>query len=358
MYCFERYMGHLKKKVKNKAKVEGSIVEQYINEEISTFCTYYFEPHIKTKHRTGDRHYDGGNQDDTHEFDGIPDIFSQAGRGSGKEIQIWLQDRDYHIAHTYILQNCDQLRSFERLFDESMIATNPGITENNLTELREKTYSSWLQKHVEDTLNNNSYPNWLLSLAHGPMVQVTSWPMYFCRGYMFHTYDHGKDKKNANYGVCVKGVTPSSSSEEAAEFYGVLKEIYELHYPGPVDLKVVVFKCDWYDSTIGKGIRKNKSGIIDINAKRHYQKYDPFVLASQADQVCYVPYPRMTQPKKINNGKQQLRYSQEEKYWSTKIWISLHCNMITLILLSNLIHCTLRHYYIQMVNQKILMIQY
>lgn len=150
---------------------------------------------------------------------------------------------------------------------------------------------------MEDTWKNNSYPEWLLSLVHGPMVQVTCWPMYFSRGYLFHTYDHGKDKKNANYGVCVKGTTSSGSSGEH-DFYGILREIYELHYPGTVDLKVVVFKCDWYDSTIGKGIRINKSGFIDINAKGRYEKYDPFVLVSQADQVCYVPYPRMTQPKK------------------------------------------------------------
>lgn len=137
---------------------------------------------------------------------------------------------------------------------------------------------------------------WLQTLVHGPMVQVKCWPMYFCRGYIFHTYDHGKDKKNANYGVCVKGTSTGSSEEP--DFYGVLREVFELRYPGSVDLKVVVFKCDWYDSTIGKGLRINKSGIIDINANRHYEKYDPFVLASQTDQVCYVPYPRMTRPKK------------------------------------------------------------
>jgi len=150
---------------------------------------------------------------------------------------------------------------------------------------------------VEDTWKDNSYPEWLLSIVHGPMVKVTCWPMYFCRGYIFHTYDHGKNKKNANYGVCVKGTTSSSSNEEA-DFYGILREIYELHYPGHVDLKVVVFKCDWYDSKVGRGIRRNKSGIIDINSKRHYEEYDPFVLASQAHQVCYVSYPRMTQPRK------------------------------------------------------------
>lgn len=100
--------------MKNKAKVEGSIVEQYINEEISTFCSYYFESHIKTKTRRGDRHYDGGNQEDTYMVEAIPDIFSQPGRRSGKEKETWLRDEDYHIAHTYVLRNCDQLRPFER----------------------------------------------------------------------------------------------------------------------------------------------------------------------------------------------------------------------------------------------------
>jgi hypothetical protein len=44
-----RYLFHLKKKVKNKAHVEASICEAYIVEEISTFISYYFEPHLRTK---------------------------------------------------------------------------------------------------------------------------------------------------------------------------------------------------------------------------------------------------------------------------------------------------------------------
>ncbi|CAA7060114.1 unnamed protein product [Microthlaspi erraticum] len=59
MYPFERFMYHLKKKAKNKAKVEGSIVEQYVNEEISDFSSYYFESHIETKSRNTSRSDDG-----------------------------------------------------------------------------------------------------------------------------------------------------------------------------------------------------------------------------------------------------------------------------------------------------------
>ena len=103
-----------------------------------------------------------------------------------------------------------------------------------------------------------------------------------------------KDKTNANYGVCD---TSSHGSSGEPDFYGVLQEIYELCYPGPVHLKIVLFKCDWYDSTVGKGIRVNKSGIIDVHTGTRHEKYYPFMLASQTDQVCYVLYPRVTHKK-------------------------------------------------------------
>ena len=53
-------MFNLKKKVKNKAHVEASICETYIVEEISTFISYYFEPHMRTRINRVPRHDDGG----------------------------------------------------------------------------------------------------------------------------------------------------------------------------------------------------------------------------------------------------------------------------------------------------------
>jgi hypothetical protein len=54
------YLFNLKKKVKNKAHVEASICEAYIVEEISTFISYYFEPHLRTRINHVSRHDDGG----------------------------------------------------------------------------------------------------------------------------------------------------------------------------------------------------------------------------------------------------------------------------------------------------------
>jgi len=53
---------NLKKKIKkkNKAHVEASIYKAYIVEEISTFISYYFKPHLRIRINSVPRHDDGG----------------------------------------------------------------------------------------------------------------------------------------------------------------------------------------------------------------------------------------------------------------------------------------------------------
>jgi hypothetical protein len=55
-----KYLFNLKKKVKNKVYVEASICEAYIVEEISTFISYYFKPHLRTRIKRIPRHDDDG----------------------------------------------------------------------------------------------------------------------------------------------------------------------------------------------------------------------------------------------------------------------------------------------------------
>jgi len=47
-YQWYRYMFYLKKKVTNKAKVEGSIYEAYLIDEITNFASYYFGDDMQT----------------------------------------------------------------------------------------------------------------------------------------------------------------------------------------------------------------------------------------------------------------------------------------------------------------------
>ncbi|XP_052117681.1 uncharacterized protein LOC110281750 [Arachis duranensis] len=192
MYPFERFLHHLKKKVKNKTHVEGSIVESYLIEEISYFCEYYF------------------NQ-----------------------------------------------------------------TSIDLT-------------FVHDPLNNVTDSN-IHSLAWGPLRIVKCWPIYKVNGFKFHTRSHSSGKSTQNYGICVKG---TGYGEYENDFYGLLNEIIQVEYTGLPLKRVVLFKCEWFDPTIGKGTKVNKEyGIIQIRKNRRYGKYDPFIIAHKAIQVYFVPHP-------------------------------------------------------------------
>ncbi|GLT51751.1 hypothetical protein SLA2020_251390 [Shorea laevis] len=55
---------------------------------------------------------------------------------------------------------------------------------------------------------------------------------------------------------------------------------------------IVLFKCDWYEIPPTRGIVVDrKHHLVDINPNRKLKTYEPFILASQAKQVYYTPYP-------------------------------------------------------------------
>ena len=50
-----------------------------------------------------------------------------------------------------------------------------------------------------------------------------------------------------------------------------------------------IFKCDWVESN--NGIKVDKLGFTCINLSKLGHKYDPFILASQVNQMFYVDDP-------------------------------------------------------------------
>ena len=61
----------------------------------------------------------------------------------------------------------------------------------------------------------------------------------------------------------------------------VLKNSYGTH-------KVVLFKCEWWDVHTTRGVKEDMYGFIMINTTRKLSTDEPYVLASQAEQVYYV----------------------------------------------------------------------
>lgn len=102
----------MKKKVKNKARVEGSIVQVYLREEVANFISHYFEFHVVTRRRRVPRN------DDVGDDDGVPhstiSIFFNGGRPSGSLVKRYLTEKERVAAHNYILLNCSEINQFHK----------------------------------------------------------------------------------------------------------------------------------------------------------------------------------------------------------------------------------------------------
>ncbi|XP_056698101.1 uncharacterized protein [Spinacia oleracea] len=249
MYPFERFIYHLKKKVGNKARVEGSICNAYLLEEITNFCSLYFEEDVNCKVKDLGL---GTCVDNESNIDpDLPEMFSSIIGHSSSEGQFcYLDEKDYKVAHRYVLSNCEILQQYQRDYV--------------------------LKKGINTDI--------IRSLASGPLTRVRKFNRYHINGYHFHTFAYGKNKSTMNYGVCVKSV-------KGDDFYGILQEVVELTYVGARKRHTtVLFKCDWFD--VGRGTRiHEKYNLVVVNHSKRYPKYDPFVLAYQVEQVYYAPSP-------------------------------------------------------------------
>lgn len=111
---YNRYLGKLKKYVKNKAQPEGSIANAYIRAETSTFCSYYFEVGVSSKASRPARNADTF---EVQEDDGVTlSVFRVSGRPYGAETKSYMLAKELKAAHSYVLQNCIEVDPFLTIF--------------------------------------------------------------------------------------------------------------------------------------------------------------------------------------------------------------------------------------------------
>ena len=121
-------------------------------------------------------------------------------------------------------------------------------------------------------------------LAWGLHKKVHTWPIYFVNGFKFHTEEWSIGKKAINCGVYVK-------DDNEKYYYGIVKEIMQVEYIGELTKQLVIFNCEWFDNTINHGIKvQPQYDIVKINYRRRYSNFDPFIFATNAIQLYYVPY--------------------------------------------------------------------
>ncbi|KAL6528042.1 hypothetical protein OROHE_014992 [Orobanche hederae] len=64
-----------------------------------------------------------------------------------------------------------------------------------------------------------------------------------------------------------------------------------------MDVRTVLFNVEWFDPTPRGTKLHPRYNLVDINHKRRFNGYEPFVLCTQAEQVCYCTYPSLKQDK-------------------------------------------------------------
>ena len=102
-------MFYLKKKVTNKAKVEGSICDTYLTDEITNFASYYFGDDVQTIWNRVPMNNDGGLKS----LDRQLSIFSYSGKKlSRRSYKRQLSLAQMKIAHNYICFNCEELKPY------------------------------------------------------------------------------------------------------------------------------------------------------------------------------------------------------------------------------------------------------
>lgn len=134
----------------------------------------------------------------------------------------------------------------------------------------------------------------LRALASGPTEMVKQYKGFIINGFRFHTKNLERKRKTQNSGVMLQAVTNSFSSVRDnnpimgdVTYYGVLNNIIQLEYS--YDKKVVLFDCDWISNGRRKKIDENGFTLIKFEGLKPHR--EPFILASQAQQVFYVEDP-------------------------------------------------------------------
>lgn len=93
---------------------------------------------------------------------------------------------------------------------------------------------------------------------------------------------HGTQEATKHIGICIKGTVYNSDEQD---FYGRLLEMCVLEYLSLPTKQTILFKCELFDSSaFGTSVHPHFK-LVSINHIRRYQIYEPFILASQVEQV-------------------------------------------------------------------------
>lgn len=120
------------------------------------------------------------------------------------------------------------------------------------------------------------------SLSQGPLERYNSYQKCVVNDVRFRCKNYDDTLRTQCSGVCAEG----DHENDDVIYYGVLVEILELSFL--FERKIYLFRCKWYNSNPkGRSIIV-ENNLTSINTSSTWYPDEPFILASQAQQVFYM----------------------------------------------------------------------
>src|ERR1044071_7901161 len=275
MFPFERFMGVLKKYVRNRARPEGSISKGYGTEEVIEFCVDFI-PDLKPI--------------------GVPESWYEgrlSGKGTlGKKAKIFQDGHSLTQAHYTVLQSSTFVQPYIEEHKNVLRSKFSGEDDQWIQVKHMETFGTWLQLRL---MHDTTIGNQLYLLAATPSETVLTFQGYEINGNTFYTVAQDKKSTNQNSGVRFDATNEDGTKDT---YYGYIDEIWELDY-GPT-FKVPLFRCSWVNMN-GDGVKVDQLyGMTTVDLKNLGHTDDPFVLGKDVALVFYVK-DMSSRPKKRKN---------------------------------------------------------
>ncbi|KAM6575504.1 hypothetical protein CsatA_023831 [Cannabis sativa] len=271
MYPIERSMSVYKQYVRNRARPEGSIAESFVVNEALTFCSMYFRE-VETRFNRPDRNNDIVQNMPTRQFS----VFKHVGRPLGMRTVDTLPMQSKRKAEWYILNNCTEVEPYINEHKKLLQARGVG----NIETVQETEFPEWFKTQINELRlsNQGAVSDELYAIANPANTAIYFYPGCIVNGIKFLVKERDDNRKTQNSGVMVPG-------EDGQNFYGTLEKIMEFTYLK--DCSVLLFFCKWFDTN---GSRMDSDGVItSICVNRQWYQNEPFILASQAKLIYYIP---------------------------------------------------------------------
>ncbi|CAL8118566.1 unnamed protein product [Prunus armeniaca] len=247
MYPIERLLGELKKSVRNRVKLEGSIIEAWVQYEALTFCGMYLKMWTR--------------------------------------LSIVLSAIMIEVAHWFVLNNCDEIILYLDEHEEMMKREHPS---HLYSKKHRELFPQWFLEYVNKLKSENSpiYSEELYNLAFSP-ISAELFSGCHVKGIKFlgTTRDDKLCTQNSDIHV------PGGGESMDIDFYGKLTTVVQLLYKDRY--QVIMFKCRWFDTNPNmQGSVKIDHGLLFVNINKTWYDDDPYILAYMAKQIVYLDDPK------------------------------------------------------------------